>query len=704
MSSLPHFRTAQVLCLAIFSLLVLGGAFASADYDPTEEIVTIQEQIDANGYHWIATETDMNRIAPEDRMVNFGRLLKPGETGMLDLDTHFSGEPNRDLPSSWDWRVNGGTTAVTQQGGCGSCWDFAATAAFESVIKIYTGRTENISEQAVLSCNYAGQGCSGGWAETAYDLFIFPGAVAESCMPYAANDQVPCTMYDCDIIDVIDGYADIYPNTVENIKTAVFDHPVAVAVTAFDDWNSYGGGCYDNSDYAPVNHQVLIVGWDDNMCDGEGAWIIKNSWGGGWGVSGYMYIKYGCCNIGYAAQEIFYTGIGDTHIWHQPLVDTEELINDYQVEIEVATRDFPVDQSTVYLHYDTGTGEMQMLMTPNRDGEDVTFTAQIPCQELGTEIKYWLSASDTNGTTDVDPSDAPVSKHSFNVLRYMTNDPCEVIGDWTVGDIDDTATAGIWGWSMPEGTWGEDDVPCNPDRDHTPDLNFYAWTTGPAAGGMYWDNDVDNGKTTLFSPIYDLEGIFSATVNYYRWYINNGQNYPEEDYWQVDVTSNGIDWVNLEYDNQSNSYWKFIEFQLDEFIDLTSTVQFRFIASDYINPSIVEGGLDDFVIYTFEEGISATPGDDQFSQAIRLTPDASLFSNQATLRYELPRATTGSLQIFGVDGRNVRTLVEGELQPGSHVVSWDGLDSGGRQVPAGLYLIRLATPEMKVENRIMRVR
>ena len=50
-----------------------------------------------------------------------------------------------------------------------------------------------------------------------------------------------------------------------------------------------------------MNHCVTIVGWDDS----KQAWLVKNSWGTGWGSTcgfgterGYIWIKYGCDNIG----------------------------------------------------------------------------------------------------------------------------------------------------------------------------------------------------------------------------------------------------------------------------------------------------------------------------------------------------------------------------------------------------------------------
>jgi hypothetical protein len=60
-----------------------------------------------------------------------------------------------------------------------------------------------------------------------------------------------------------------------------------------------------------VNHAVALVGWDDHYYwNGNyySVWFLRNSWGSGWGESGYMNIVYGCNEVGYAACYVDYRG------------------------------------------------------------------------------------------------------------------------------------------------------------------------------------------------------------------------------------------------------------------------------------------------------------------------------------------------------------------------------------------------------------
>ena len=64
-----------------------------------------------------------------------------------------------------DWRSK--MNAVRNQGSCGSCWSFAATAAFEGRYAIKKGSKVELSEQQMVDCSTANNGCGGGWSSRA---------------------------------------------------------------------------------------------------------------------------------------------------------------------------------------------------------------------------------------------------------------------------------------------------------------------------------------------------------------------------------------------------------------------------------------------------------------------------------------------------------------------------------------------------------
>jgi len=305
-SNNPTARSLREFVLLFFLVIVTALPTLAAGQD-APDIQELQNQIKANGWKFEVDDHFTSTVTPEMR-ANLRGYNPPADYERI-LEQHLKIYPiNKDeLPTRLNWVYLNGITSVKNQGSCGSCWAFAATAEMEAFIKIYSGHETDLSEQQSISCNPWGDGCGGGWAGSSYYVFQNYGAVLENCSPYLAMDPpaAPCTQDSFLKYGTITGYHSI-SNNVDQIKAALQDGPVCTGIDAGPAFEAYVGGCYD----VPggwTNHLVLIVGYDDRSCGGNGAWIIKNSWGPEFGVGGYITVQYGAGSVGAGVTQLEYT-------------------------------------------------------------------------------------------------------------------------------------------------------------------------------------------------------------------------------------------------------------------------------------------------------------------------------------------------------------------------------------------------------------
>ncbi|ALT67882.1 C1 family peptidase [Methanobrevibacter millerae] len=218
------------------------------------------------------------------------------------------------LPDKFNLKDYGLVGPVRDQGNMGACWTFATSGALESALLKATGKLYNFSQDNIQNTmlQYSIYGVDG----------ILEGAQQSTGVGYLVNwyGPYPTDLDRYDELGKVSTHINManesihvqdvvfFParqNATDNyiFKKALMDYGAfLVAIYAGENskyYNETSAARYYNGTKG-INHAVTLVGWDDNYPasnflnppSGDGAWIIKNSWGTEWGDEGYFYLSY----------------------------------------------------------------------------------------------------------------------------------------------------------------------------------------------------------------------------------------------------------------------------------------------------------------------------------------------------------------------------------------------------------------------------
>jgi hypothetical protein len=253
----------------------------------------------------ISREEAQARIEFADKAVDLYREAVVQQK--IPLSPNVSGEASCAGAVAFDWRTSGKVTPVKDQRQCASCWAFAANAVMESSYLLNNLGNVDASEQHVVNCTPQSD-CNSGYLNRALDLLVAQGTSYETAERYTATKnacrvgQTPLRLVAWRPLDP--DWRNVVPT--DTIKAALCQHgPLATRMIVDAPFQAYSGAgrvfrqvTPDLTVSSPGAHFITIVGWD-NRKGSNGAWLLKNSWGPGWGDRGYVWIEYGANLVGH---------------------------------------------------------------------------------------------------------------------------------------------------------------------------------------------------------------------------------------------------------------------------------------------------------------------------------------------------------------------------------------------------------------------
>ena len=228
-----------------------------------------------------------------------------------------------ELPKHYDMRELERVTPVRDQGLYGTCWAFASLAALETTLTPQENLMFSPDHMSLCNSFSLGQNEGGGYTMAIAYMASWQGPVYESDDPYGDGKTNP----DLKARKHLEEAQILAPKDYVAIKEAIYKYgavetSIYTQMKTANSWSGYYNrerATYYYNQEATCNHDIIIVGWDDDFPkeyftitpENDGAFICKNSWGTEFGEDGYFYVSYEDANIG--TTNVVYTKLGDAN-------------------------------------------------------------------------------------------------------------------------------------------------------------------------------------------------------------------------------------------------------------------------------------------------------------------------------------------------------------------------------------------------------
>ncbi len=239
-----------------------------------------------------------------------------------------------ELPKRYDMRELGRVTPVRDQGLYGTCWAFASLAALETTLTPQENLVFSPDHMSLCNSFSLGQNEGGEYTMAIAYMASWQGPVYESDDPYGDGETNP----NLKARKHLEEAQILAPKDYVAIKEAIYKYgavetSIYTQMKTANSWSGYYNrerATYYYNQEATCNHDIIIVGWDDDFPkeyftitpENDGAFICKNSWGTEFGEDGYFYVSYEDANIG--TTNVVYTKLGGAdnfdHIYQSDLL------------------------------------------------------------------------------------------------------------------------------------------------------------------------------------------------------------------------------------------------------------------------------------------------------------------------------------------------------------------------------------------------